>query len=97
MRRRLFRGFIARSKNFIKYLSSGLLASPRATAPFIWLRSPSHSEVSSIFLGSQPGRELLLGEGHFPAATLTRYFDEAGFSAGCNLAGEFQAVTLMAL
>ena len=65
MRRRL--GFIVRSKNFTRCLSSGLRASPGATAPFIWLRSPSHSEVSSIFLGSQTaphGRELLLGEGH---------------------------------
>ena len=55
MRRRLFRGFIVRSKNFSRCLSSGLRANPGANAPFTWLRSPSHSELFEVHSDSQDG------------------------------------------
>ena len=53
-------------------------------------------ELPPIFLGGQPaahGRELLLSEWHLPAATLTRYLDEAWRGAGSYLAGKGFAVT----
>ena len=58
MRRRLFRGFIIRSKNFSRCLSSGLRASPGANAPFTWLRSPSHWERFEVHSDSA-GRGLI--------------------------------------
>ena len=76
MRRRLFRGFIVRSKNFSRCLSGGLRASSGANAPFTWLRSPSHSELFEVHSDSPDVVSLVLP---FNASILIRL---AGLVAG---------------
>ena len=53
-------------------------------------------ELPAIFLGGHAATyvgELLLGEGHLPAAALAPYLDEARFRARCYLAGKGFTVT----